>query len=111
MIAEVIVGQPDVGNVAWIGITAVIVVAAYAVAVAVPNIWPVMVRLTSSLQSRLTCWGIAGQLHALNTCCYMLRPWSKLRSKPSPSCADNHGSNSGCGDWVDLPCLHHTAHS
>lgn len=55
MIAEVIVGQPDVGNVAWIGITAVIVVAAYAVAVAVPNIWPVMVRLTSSLQEQVTC--------------------------------------------------------
>lgn len=44
MVAEVIVGRPDLGNAAWIGITAVIVVAAYGVAVAVPNIWPVMVR-------------------------------------------------------------------
>ena len=48
-------GQPDVGNVAWIGITAVIVVATYAVAVAVPNIWPVMVRPSTSLQAQETC--------------------------------------------------------
>lgn len=43
VIAEVAVGRPTLGNAAWVGITAVIVVAAYAVAIAVPNIWPVMV--------------------------------------------------------------------
>lgn len=43
VIAEVAVGRPTLGNAAWIGITAIIVVAAYAVAIAVPNIWPVMV--------------------------------------------------------------------
>ncbi len=53
VIAEVIVGQPDVGNVAWIGITAVIVGATYAMAVAVPNIWPVMVRCAQVLLCRL----------------------------------------------------------
>ncbi|CAK0780575.1 hypothetical protein CVIRNUC_005099 [Coccomyxa viridis] len=42
VIAEVAVGRPTLGNAAWVGITAVIVVAAYAVAIAVPNIWPVM---------------------------------------------------------------------
>ena len=45
VIAEATVGRPDLGNAAWIGITAVIVVVAYGVAVAVPNIWPVMVRV------------------------------------------------------------------
>ena len=40
VIAEVAVGRPTLGNAAWVGITAVIVVAAYAVAIAVPNIWP-----------------------------------------------------------------------
>ena len=45
VIAEVFVGRPEMGNAAWIGITAIIVVVAYAVAVAVPNIWPVMVSL------------------------------------------------------------------
>ena len=44
VIAEVIVGQPELGNAAWIGITAVTVAVAYGVAVVVPNIWPVMVR-------------------------------------------------------------------
>ena len=46
--------QPDVGNVAWIGIIAVIDVATYAVAVAVSNIWPVMVRPNTSLQTQET---------------------------------------------------------
>ena len=50
VVAEIIVGRPDPGNAAWIGITAVIVAVAYGVAVAVPNIWPVMVRLL------LTCF-------------------------------------------------------
>ena len=45
VIAEVFVGRPEMGDAAWIGITAIIVVVAYAVAVAVPNIWPVMVSL------------------------------------------------------------------
>ena len=44
VIAEAAVGRPTLGNAAWISITAIIVVAAYAVAIAVPNIWPVMVR-------------------------------------------------------------------
>ena len=47
VIAEVAVGRPTLGNAAWICITAVIVVAAYAVAIAVPNIWPVMVSTSS----------------------------------------------------------------
>ena len=45
VVAEVAVGRTDPDNAVWIGITAVIVVVAYGVAVAVPNIWPVMVRV------------------------------------------------------------------
>ena len=62
VIAEVCVGQPEMGNAAWIGITAVIVVVAYAVAVAVPNIWPVMVSLLGVPYLHFDCCTLTTQL-------------------------------------------------
>lgn len=64
VIAEVAVGRPHLGNGPWIGITAVIVAAAYAVAAAVPNIWPVMVSPYSSPRFHADpCRMLAGSLY------------------------------------------------
>lgn len=65
VIAEVFVGRPEMGDAAWIGITAIIVVLAYAVAVAVPNIWPVMVSLLGAPYLILTVVPSQHSYHAL----------------------------------------------
>lgn len=43
VIAEILFGVPTVSNVPWALITFAILVVTYAIAMVVPNIWPVMV--------------------------------------------------------------------
>ena len=116
VIAEVAVGRPTLGNAAWIGITAVIVVAAYAVAIAVPNIWPVMVSSlfgplcmneNTPVSAHSSCQSFSSYRQCIYTLC--LRNIFLARSVgPMLTCpADYHGSHCSCGYWVDLPCMHH----
>ena len=116
VIAEAAVGRPTLGNAAWISITAVIVAAAYAVAIAVPNIWPVMVSplpkplcTSESVAVVHTAPARASAATGMNVLFSVTNTFFwQCPVGPTLGCpADYYGSYCSCGHWVDLPCMHH----
>lgn len=55
VIAEIVFGAPTVSTVPWALITLVILVVTYAIAMVVPNIWPVMVSMPAMLIAAVRC--------------------------------------------------------